>query len=78
MDFVREQFHPVLSPVQAAIDYLEEHAEGNDLIAVNYGDLPMKVLAEPPHRGWPDGRNIGADAGLDCSEAFDLRSPARV
>lgn len=41
-DFVREQFHPVLSPVQTAIDYLEEHAEGNDLIAVNYGDLPMK------------------------------------
>ena len=47
-DFIHEQSTPVLSPVQTAIDYLEKHADSSDVIAANYGDLPMKFAL--PHR----------------------------
>ena len=41
-DFVKEQLHPVQAPVAAIVDYMQLHAAPQDVIAANYGDLPLK------------------------------------
>lgn len=63
LDFVQEQSNPVLSPVQTAIDYIEKHADRSELIAVNYGDLPMKFVL--------NNRIVGGLTGETLEQAPD-------
>ena len=69
-DFVAEQLRPVHAPGEAILRYLEAHASPYDVIAANYGDLPLKFYL--PHRvvGGLTGEDL---AGLPPPEWIVLR-----
>lgn len=58
-DFVKEQRHPVRAPGKALVEYLKDHAKPEDVIAANYGDLPLKFYLP--------NRVVGGLAGEDLS-----------
>ena len=59
-DFVKEQLRPVQAPVAAIVEYLQSHAAPRDVIAANYGDLPLKYYLS--------NRVIGGLTGEDLAQ----------
>lgn len=59
-DFVKEQWRPVRSPGEAIVQYLKVHSTPHEVIAANYGDLPLKFYLP--------NRVIGGLAGEDLAQ----------
>ncbi len=61
--FLHELTHDLDGPIEALVDYLDEHAEAGDVVAITYGDLPLKF--------YTGLRVVGGLTGEDLSPALD-------
>jgi Dolichyl-phosphate-mannose-protein mannosyltransferase len=69
-DFVAEQLRPVHAPGEAILRYLEVHSRPHDVIAANYGDLPLKFYLPNRVIGGLTGEGL---AGLQPPEWIVMR-----
>jgi len=62
-DFGYELTHDFHGPIEAIVEHLEENAEADDVVAITYGDLPLKF--------YTDLRVIGGLTGEDLRPALE-------
>jgi len=60
-DFAYELTHEFDGPIEGIVEFLEQHAQPGDTVAITYGDLPLKF--------YTDLRIVGGLTGEDLSEA---------
>jgi len=60
-DFAYELTHEFEGPIEGIVEFLDQHAEPDDIVAVTYGDLPLKF--------YTGLRIVGGLTGEDLSEA---------
>lgn len=63
--FLRELREDYRGPVEGVVEYLEAHARPDDVVAVAYGDLPLKFYTEL--------KVVGGLTGEDLSPALNAR-----
>jgi hypothetical protein len=64
-DFFHELTNDYTGPLEAAVDYLNEHAEKDDVVAITYGDMPVKF--------YTGLRVVGGLTGEDLGPALSAR-----
>jgi hypothetical protein len=64
-DYLYEITHDYDGPCEGIVRYLNEHGSDNDIVAINYGDLPLKFYTKM--------RVVGGLTGEDLSPAVNAR-----
>lgn len=64
-DYFYEITHDYDGPIEGIVKYLNEHAEPNDIVAITYGDLPLKFYTKL--------RIVGGQTGEDLTPAKQAR-----
>jgi hypothetical protein len=61
--FIHEITHDYDGPIEGIVEFLDEHGGPDDIVAITYGDLPLKF--------YTDLRVLGGLTGEDLAEAAD-------
>ncbi len=64
-DYLYEITHDYDGPIEGIVSYLNEHGNEGDIVAVTYGDMPLKFYTKM--------RVVGGLTGEDLSPAMDAR-----
>jgi 4-amino-4-deoxy-L-arabinose transferase-like glycosyltransferase len=64
-DYLYEITHNYDGPIKGIVSYLNEHADSNDIVAITYGDLPLKFYTKL--------RIVGGMTGEDLEPAKNAR-----
>lgn len=64
-DYLYELTHDYEGPIEGIVEFLDEHAEPADIVAITYGDLPLKF--------YTDLRIVGGLTGEDLTPARSAR-----
>jgi len=64
-DFVYEITHPFDGPIEGIVRFLEKQARPGDVVAISYGDMPLKFYTDLRVIGGLTGEDLSQAAGAD-------------
>ncbi len=64
-DYLYELTHDYEGPIEGIVEFLDEHADPGDTVAITYGDMPLKF--------YTDLRIVGGLTGEDLTPALSAR-----
>lgn len=59
-DFLYELTHDFDGPIEGIVKFLDENGSENDIVAVTYGDMPLKFYTEMRLVGGLTGEDLSA------------------
>lgn len=64
-DFLHEITNPYDGPIEGIVRFLNEHAQPGDVVAISYGDMPLKFYTKLRVIGGLTGEDLSQAAGAD-------------